>query len=133
MPAETDLNKLLRSLYPARNPGEYVFCTLESQELPAGLDPVMSLHEGEGLTVILPRAQADELGLSYTLVCAWITLTVHSALDAVGLTAAVSGVLAQNGISCNLAAGYYHDHLFVPVADAGRALSILHRLSQQAG
>lgn len=129
---EANLNKLLRNLNPERNPGEYVFCTFDPAALPDRLDPLLSFRERERLTVILPQAQADELGLLYSVICAWITLNFHSALDAVGLTAAVSSALAQNGISCNLVAGYFHDHIFVPLQDAERALRILHDLLQQA-
>ena len=59
----------------------------------------------------------------------WITLDVHSSLEAVGLTAAVSAALAEENISCNVVAAYYHDHLFVPVADAERAMETLMRLT----
>ena len=73
------------------------------------------MREAEGYTVVLNRQVADSLALDYNFVASWITLTVHSALDAVGLTAAFSNALAQNGISCNVVAGYYHDHIFVAV------------------
>ncbi len=79
--------------------------------------------------MVLPRAEADSLGLSYDFVGAWITLQVHSALEAVGLTAAVSTALTEAKISCNVLAGFHHDHLLVPVADAARALEVLHELS----
>ena len=72
------------------------------------------------------------MSLSYSLVCAWITLTVHSSLEAVGLTAAVSRALAEENISCNVVAAYYHDHLFVPVGDGERAMEVLLALSSEA-
>ena len=75
--------------------------------------------------MVLPRLEADKAGLPYSFVAAWITLNVHSALEAVGLTAAVSQALALAGISCNVVAAYHHDHLFVPVSEARRALHIL--------
>jgi hypothetical protein len=126
---ETDLKQLLQSMSPGLHPGEYVFCTLAYTDIPAGLHPLASFREQEGWTVIVPRSQADESGLPYSFVAAWITLHVHSALEAVGLTAAVSRALADEGISCNLVAAYYHDHLFVPHQEAGRAMDILRRLS----
>jgi uncharacterized protein len=64
-------------------------------------------------------------------VAAWITLTVHSALEAVGLTAAFSKALADVNISCNVVAGYYHDHIFVPQQDAEKAMAVLESLAHQ--
>ena len=125
MSGETDLSKLLKNMQPARNPGEYIFCVVDSFEQAVALKPVCSFQEKEGTTAILRREQADAMSLSYSLVCAWITLTVHSSLEAVGLTAAVSRALAEEKISCNVVAAYYHDHLFVPVEDGERVMKVL--------
>lgn len=130
MAGETDLQKLLCGMNPELNAGEYVFCTLDVNDMPADLKPLGWFHEKEGVTVVLPKTQADESGLSYSFVSAWITLNVHSALEAVGLTAAVSQALTYAGISCNIIAAYYHDHLFVPAADADRALEVLQNLTR---
>ena len=125
MNGETDLAKLLQDMKPERNPGEYVFCLVDSYEQAAALQPVCIFQEKEGITVILPRGQADAMSLPYPVVCAWITLTVHSSLEAVGLTAAVSKALTEENISCNVVAAYYHDHFFIPVTDADRAMNVL--------
>lgn len=117
-------------MHPELNTGQYVFCTLSSNDGLDTLNPLGMFREREGVTVVLPKEQADELSLPYSLVSAWITLTVHSSLEAVGLTAAVSQSLAQAGISCNIIAAYYHDHLFVPVHEAERALMILKNISK---
>ena len=130
MTGEMDLNVLIREMKPERNAGEYVFCVLDPKMNFATLNPLGWFREREGVTVILPKEQADELSLPYSFVSAWITLTVHSALDAAGLTAAVSHALAQAGISCNIVAAYYHDHLFVPSNDADRALAVLQSISK---
>lgn len=132
MAGETSLATLLRSMSPQLNDGEYVFCTLPDGQLPHGLGIVGSFREREGLTVILPRAQAQQAGMSFDYVAAWITLNVHSALEAVGLTAAFATALGQAGISCNVIAGYYHDHLFVGQADAERAMQVLRDLAANA-
>ena len=129
MSGEIDLQKLLKNLQPEHNPGEYVFCQMDSDKKAAALNPLCLFQESEGITVILPKRQADEMGLAYSFVFAWITLTVHSSLEAVGLTAAVSTVLTEAGISCNVVAAYSHDHLFIPIADADRALRALLALS----
>ncbi|EJM58065.1 ACT domain-containing protein [Pseudomonas sp. GM48] len=132
MAGETSLATLLRSMSPQLNAGEYVFCTLRDGRLPTDLEIVGSFREQEGLTVILERSQAEKAGFSFDYVAAWITLNVHSALEAVGLTAAFATALGQAAISCNVIAGYYHDHLFVGQADADRALQVLRDLAANA-
>jgi len=132
MAGETSLATLLRSMSPQLNDGEYVFCTLRDSTLPAGLEIIGSFREQEGLTVILERSHAEQAGFNFDYIAAWITLNVHSALEAVGLTAAFATALGQAGISCNVIAGYYHDHLFVGQADAQRAMQVLRDLAANA-
>lgn len=129
MAGETSLATLLRSMSPQLNDGEYVFCSLPDRSLLQDCEVLGSFRERESLTVILARQQAERLGLGFDYVAAWITLNVHSALEAVGLTAAFAGALGKAGISCNVIAGYYHDHLFVGQADAGRAMQVLQQLA----
>jgi ketosteroid isomerase-like protein len=100
-------------------PGEYVFV---AGDVPGAVATVV---EAEGPSAVVERERADAAGLPYDLVAAWITLTVHSALDAVGLTAEVSARLAEAGIACNVVAGARHDHLFVPADRAQEALAAL--------
>jgi uncharacterized protein len=130
MSGETELFKLLQNLKPLRHPGEYVFCLVDSYERVITIQPVCVFQEKEGITVIIAKEQADAMSLPYSVSCAWITLTVHSSLEAVGLTAAVSQALSKENISCNMVAAYYHDHLFVPAADAERAIKALLALTE---
>jgi hypothetical protein len=127
MSGQTDLSLLLSTLTPVLNAGIYVFCTL-TKAPPVGLQPLLTFQETEGLTVIVREKDAHQYQLDGLFPSAWITLTVHSSLAAVGLTAAVAGALAEAGISCNVVAAFYHDHLFVPVADGERAMSVLEAL-----
>lgn len=117
-------------MQPVLNQGEYVFLTLEDSSLPAGIEPACSFQEKEGLSIILSREQAAHNHLPSVSVYAWITLNIHSSLEAVGLTAAVSTALAHAGISCNMVAAFYHDHLFVPIEDSQKAMTILRALSK---
>ncbi|GHH83486.1 hypothetical protein GCM10018781_70800 [Kitasatospora indigofera] len=128
MAGEMDLAKLLGGMRPQLNPGRYVYCTLPAK-VPAGMRPVVTVAEPEGVTVVVRQEEADELGLRYDYVAAWITLQIHSALAAVGLTAAVAGRLADVGISCNVVAGFHHDHLFVAADDAEAAVRALEELA----
>ncbi|MGK5630792.1 ACT domain-containing protein [Streptomyces sp. URMC 123] len=133
MTGERDLTTLLTSARPRLNPGGYVFTTVPDGTVPTGVRPVVTVTEDEGLTLVVPREQADAAGLPYDYVAGWITLRVHSALDAVGLTAAVARVLADAGLSCNVVAGFHHDHLFVPLERAAEAVALLDALATAHG
>jgi hypothetical protein len=119
---ETQLSQL-RHLDPELHPGPFVFLCVE--HLPEQLDPVAVVTEDEGTTAVVRQAEADRRALPYDFVAAMITLRVQSKLEAVGLTAAVASVLAGAGIACNVMAGFFHDHLFVPVGRADEAMSLL--------
>lgn len=132
MTGERDLRTLLRGMRPELNPGRYVFTTRECGQVPSGVTPVVTVSEPEGLTLVLPEHQAVASRLPYDFVAGWITLRVHSALDAVGLTAAVSLALTDAGVSCNVVAGHHHDHLFVPYERAGEAVGVLEALARES-
>jgi hypothetical protein len=122
---ESDLPTLLNNINPVLRAEEYVFCTLPDKQWLVALPWVSMFREVEGVTVILRRKDADHHALSYTYVAAWITLNVHSSLEAVGFLAAIANKLATAGISCNAVSAFHHDHLFVPIAEGERALALL--------
>lgn len=126
----TELDTLLSSMSPKLLAGEYVFSTVSGDlENYVSLNPVATFREREGLTLVLEKSVAQDANLSFDGTFRQITLTVHSSLEAVGLTAAVSTKLASNGISANVVAAFYHDHIFVPSAKAEHALSALMEFS----
>lgn len=130
MSGESDLAQLLRSLQPIVRDGEYVFVSLvEPPDVPCEA----TVREAEGITCVVRREVADEQSWPYDFVAGWITLQVHSALAAVGLTAQVSRVLTEQGISCNVIAGYFHDHLLVPLDRVPDAVAALGALSSGGG
>jgi len=126
--AESDLATLLASLSATAREERYVYVAVPHEDAEA-IGAAAVIVEDEDTTLVLPQAEADHLGLGYDFVAAWITLEVYSALSAVGLTAAVSSALADAGISCNILAGYHHDHLLVPEEDLDAALEVLARLA----
>ncbi|CAE6793205.1 hypothetical protein R69746_04832 [Paraburkholderia aspalathi] len=129
----SDLSVLLKTLEPALNPGVFVFASVKDGH---AIDPaviVASIREPEGLSVIMSETDAAISGLNPLFKCAWITLTVNSALEAVGLTAAFATALGRSGISCNVVAGAYHDHIFVPLESAQTAMHVLHQLQKDGG
>ena len=132
MTGETELRQLLRSMSPVLLEHDYVFTSIRDARYGdyAETFPIASFAENEGLTLVVPKDTAEQSGLSYQRVFRCITLGVHSSLEAVGLTAAVSGVLAENDISANVIAAYFHDHIFVPSEFADKALGILLTLNK---
>lgn len=130
MTGEINLNKLLQTMKPVLNAGEYVFCSVNNLSRIDSTDILLSFKEKEGITIITDKTIADKLNLEYSFIAAWITLTVHSSLEAVGLTAAFSKALTDANISCNVVSGYYHDHIFVNIQDAKKSIDILNRLSE---
>ncbi len=130
MSGEKDLQKLLKQMKPELNSGEFVFASVTNLETVLRKYTLFEFKEKEGITVVLEKSKADVLGLSYRFISSWITLKVHSSLEAVGLTAAFSSVLTEEEISCNVVAGFYHDHIFVDVKDAKKAIDVLTNFSK---
>ena len=132
MAGETNLEKLLASMAPELMDGEYVFCTFPNARYGdyQDLEPVAAINESEGLTLLIPKSKADEKNFAYETAFKGISLTVHSSLDAVGLTAAFSSKLAVHGISANVFAGYYHDHIFVQSELAQSAIEALNEIAR---
>jgi len=143
MSGETDLRFLLKRMDPAVRDGEFVFVSLDTlpsgvtgDALPSGvsIDEMEAIvREDEGVTLVVRRDIADAHDWPYDFVAGWITLRVHSDLAAVGLTAAFSAALAEHQISCNVIAGFWHDHLLVPVDQLDTALEALRALTSDGG
>jgi uncharacterized protein len=123
---ETSLTALLAGMTPRLRPGRYVFATVPSGSV-VPRAAVVTVAEDEGVTVVVPAEAAQGLDGEYP--CAWITLEVRSSLAAVGFLAAVTGALADAGISANPVSGFHHDHLFVPWDRRGDALAVLEGLA----
>lgn len=113
----SDLAGMLAGMAPTLDPGRWAFVLIEDG-VPA--EAFAIIREAEGTTAIIPQERGDFVR---------ITLMVHSALEGVGLTAAVVGALAAKGIACNVVAGFHHDHLLVPWERRDETLAILQRLA----
>jgi hypothetical protein len=126
-----ELSELLRAMRPVLNEGVYVYTVVAPELITPELDYIARFKEREGVTLVLAEAEAIRAGLSIVLRVAWITLDVHSDLQAVGFTAAFSRVLANAGIGCNVMGAAHHDHIFVPWDQAEPALACLERLQRR--
>jgi hypothetical protein len=128
MSGERDISVLLGRLAPVLAADVYTFATVSDSELVMINEPLGIFRESEGVSLICLLQQAQGLGIKHEGDFKMISLTIHSSLQAVGLTARVSAALADCGISCNVVAGFYHDHLFVPANRANDAMTVLSHL-----
>lgn len=124
------LDRLISTMQPELQPQIYVYCVWPLNKSWHGPLPLATFQEKEGLTLVLTEQQAEDYQLDILFRARWICLTVHSALEAVGLTAAFAKALADAGLSCNVFAGAYHDHLLVPVYQADSAMLVLKQLQK---
>jgi uncharacterized protein len=130
MKGESNLAQLIKGMAPSLNPGEYVFVTIKDRNKIDRIQTICEFKEKEGITIVIEKSKADDLELTYEYIASWITLAIHSSLEAVGLTASFSTELAKYNISCNVISAYYHDHIFVDKKDSARAVQILRDLSE---
>lgn len=132
MVAIKDLNQLLASMEPVLKEEVFVFATLTAtSQLPFDLIEA-SIKEEESLSVLVTEKVVQAYGLEAQFRSAWITLNVHSDLAAVGLTAAFASALGEVGLSCNVVAGNYHDHILVSYDQADLAMRTLKALQEVA-
>jgi hypothetical protein len=129
---ESDLTILLRTMRPELHRGVFAFVALPGDADISLSETIATFREAEGMTVVVDEETAQRRGWPVLFRAAWITLTVHSDLAAVGLTAAFARALGDAGISCNVMAAAYHDHIFVPLDDGPRALDALVALQRDA-
>ena len=130
---ELQLTKLLSTLHVSRKPETFVFLTFPLPSAPPpSLFQQMSFLESEGLTIISTLESTREHGLKGRFPSAMVTCDVHSALEGVGFVATLSHKLSKHHIPCNVVAGYYHDHLFVPEEKAEEAIKVLEELASQS-
>ncbi len=127
---EKNLEIILKTLSPQLHNWKYIFLVNDKNYHIKKEEIIMSFQEEEWETLIINQEAADILNISYQQTFGWITLNVHSNLESIWLTAIFSTALAENNISCNVIAGYYHDHIFIPDTQKEKALKILHTLSK---
>ena len=128
----SDLAVLLASMRPELHAGTWAWCALPPGTAIDGVEAIATVREAEGLSVVVAEPDALARGWPVAFRSAWITLTVHSDLAAVGLTAAFARALGDAGVPCNVVAGVHHDHLFVPVARDAEAMAALHALQARS-
>lgn len=119
-----DAQGMVAGMSPLLVEGRFAFVAADAALM---AEAIAMFREAEGVSLIVPAALAPG-----AMAMACITLEVNSALDGVGLTAAVAGALASAGIACNMVAALHHDHVFVPEAQAAEAMAVLRALQAAA-
>lgn len=132
MTGSHDLKQLLSGMAPVLDDAIYVFVTLPGRDVPPGLNPRMMMQEREGTTIVITQDAAIAANLPHEFPCRMITLNIHSALEAVGFLARITTRLASLGMGVNPVAGFYHDHLFVPLDRADDAMTALGEMVREA-
>ncbi len=126
---EEDLSNILNNLQPELLNEDYVFITFDDDsDLENKLDPIATFKEKEGVTLVITQERAQGNNLQYNSVFSCISLGVHSSLTSVGLIAAISKSLSDNGIACNVFSGYFHDHIFVQKSLSTQALEVINNI-----
>ena len=132
----TNLRTLIASMSPVLNRERVAIVSLALGEwAPEGIPGsaiIGTFREQEGLTVFVELSVAEQFNLQISFRAAWITLLLRSDLTSVGLTATFSEALGAVGISCNVVAATYHDHIFVPLEAADDAMWVLEQLQRDA-
>lgn len=127
---ERRLRALLAGMNPRLEEGEYVFCSVDEHQLE--IDWIASFREAEGLSLVVPKPQAEAAALEYAFTARMIKLDIHSSLEAVGFLAAIAARMAEAGISLNPVSASYHDYLFVPTGKAEQAMRVLRQMMREA-
>lgn len=128
MSGQTNLNDVLKSLDISCDGIEYGFANIKADGFPQSADIIGTFSEKEGLTIIASVIYLRENNIQFDGPYAKLTIEVHTSLQLVGLTAVLSKQLAENGISANVVAAYYHDHIFVQYEHRQKAIELLYKL-----
>ena len=133
MAGETDLGAILRTLTVERREGTYVYATVPAGRSLPDVPLSAMVAEVEGTTIVVDRDVAVGAGVDFEYEAAWLTVTAHTSLEAVGLTASISTAFAMRDLPCNIIAGYHHDHLLVPLARVEDAVAAIELVRRQSG
>ncbi|MEA3002706.1 MAG: uncharacterized protein QOH81_1494 [Sphingomonadales bacterium] len=127
---QTDLRTILETMQPSLSDLQFGFGTMPDPAAALRIPGLIATFlEEEGLSVVAPARALAENGIAHSPGWARISLTIHSSLAAIGLTAAIASALAEQGISANVVAAYFHDHLFVPWEQRHEAMAVLSALA----
>lgn len=126
----TDLQQTLQSLKVLCDDIEYGFASIENESQIDRNKVLATFHENGRLAVIAPLNYLNSLNIENEGPYAKLTIDIHTSLELVGLTAVMATELAKNGISANVVAAFYHDHVFVQYELRKQAIDLLEALKK---
>ncbi len=127
----TDLKDTLDSLKVSCDEIEYSFASVPDDSLISRDKVLATFQENGRLAVIAPKEFLDSKEIENEGPYAKLTIDVHTSLELVGLTAVMATKLAKNGISANVVAAFYHDHVFVQYDLRKKAIELLESLKYE--
>ena len=130
MTGQTNLSEVLKSLQVSCDGVEYGFASVKDKHINFCDDILGTFKENEGLTIIASKAYFEAKNIKFEGPYAKLTIEVHTSLELVGLTAVLAKKLAENQISANVVAGYYHDYIFVQYGICQKAIEAINNLKE---
>lgn len=128
MSGKLNLDEVLKTLNVSCDDIEYGFANVKDGTFIPTKEIIGTFQETEALTLIATKNYFEQQNIKYDGSYAKLTIDVHTSLDLVGLTAILSSKLAENGISANVVAAYFHDHIFVQYPLRQKAISAILQL-----
>ncbi|MDP3758435.1 MAG: ACT domain-containing protein, partial [Candidatus Daviesbacteria bacterium] len=113
MTSQTNLSEVLKSLQVSCDNVEYGFASVKDERINFDDQILGTFKENEGLTIVAPKEYFETNKIKFEGPYAKLKIEVHTSLELIGLTAVLAKKLADNQISANVVAGYFHDHIFV--------------------
>mgnify|MGYP001570329292 FL=1 len=130
MTGQTNLSEVLKSMQVSCDNIEYGFASVKDKQVNFDEQVLGTFKENEGLTVIAQKEYLETNNIQYEGPYAKLTIEIHTSLELVGLTAVLAKKLAENQISANVVAGYFHDHIFVQYAVRQKAIEAINNLKE---
>lgn len=97
-------------------------------DMPVGITPVAEVIDRQGRGFALREIDQGEIQLSFDYTVAWITVRAYAVVQAAIFVALARRAFPMAEVSFTAAAGFAHEHLFVPSERAHEAMALLHQV-----
>jgi hypothetical protein len=128
MTDQANLSEVFKALTVSCDDITYGFVSVENTQFKFEEGMIGTFQEKEGVTIVATNEYLAKNGLQPEALFAKLTVEIETSLQMVGLTALLATKLAENNISANVIAGYFHDYIFVQYDMRQKALEVLNAL-----